>query len=152
MTGVQTCALPIFAGSVAFKLYDTFGFPVDLTADLCRERGVALDAEGFESEMERQRAQSREAWKGGEAGVSDAAAAELARTGVSVEFVGYDRLEAAARVVAAGQPAPQMFTGDDGWRRVIDAPIDLAYIATPWDTHTPYAAAAMEAEIGRAHV
>src|SRR4030066_321856 len=47
----------VFAGSVAFKLYDTFGFPVDLTADLCRERGVALDNEGLEAEMERQRAQ-----------------------------------------------------------------------------------------------
>jgi predicted dehydrogenase len=53
--------------------------------------------------------------------------------------------KAAARVVAAGQPAPLVFSGDDGWRRVIDAPIDLAYIATPWDTHTPYAVAAMEA-------
>jgi alanyl-tRNA synthetase len=90
----------VFAGSVAFKLYDTFGFPVDLTADLCRERGVALDTEGFEAEMERQRAQSREAWKGGDVGVSDAAAAELAKEGVSVDFVGYDRLEAAGRVVA----------------------------------------------------
>ena len=52
---------------------------------------------------------------------------------------------AAARVQAAGQPMPQIFFGAGGWRRVIDAPIDLAYIATPWDTHTPYAVAAMEA-------
>ena len=52
---------------------------------------------------------------------------------------------AAARVQAAGQPLPQIFFGAGGWRRVIDAPIDLAYIATPWDTHTPYAVAAMEA-------
>jgi alanyl-tRNA synthetase len=104
----------VFGGSVAFKLYDTFGFPVDLTADLCRERGVALDTEGFEAEMERQRAQSREAWKGGDVGVSDAAAAELAREGVSVDFVGYDRLEAAGRVVALFRDGKRVMSATGG--------------------------------------
>jgi len=104
----------VFAGSVAFKLYDTFGFPVDLTADLCRERGVTLDTEGFEAEMERQRAQSREAWKGGEVGVSDAATAELARAGVSAEFVGYDRLEAGARVVALFRGGERVMSAAEG--------------------------------------
>jgi alanyl-tRNA synthetase len=104
----------VFAGSVAFKLYDTFGFPVDLTADLCRERGVALDTEGFEAEMERQRAQSREAWKGGDVGVSDAAAAELAKDGVSVDFVGYDRLEAAGRVVALFRDGKRVMSATEG--------------------------------------
>ena len=104
----------VFAGSVAFKLYDTFGFPVDLTADLCRERGVALDNEGFEAEMERQRAQSREAWKGGDVGVSDAAAAELAKDGVSVDFVGYDRLEAAGRVVALFRDGKRVMSATEG--------------------------------------
>jgi len=104
----------VFAGSVAFKLYDTFGFPVDLTADLCRERGVALDTEGFEAEMERQRAQSREAWKGGDVGVSDAAAAELAKDGVFVDFVGYDRLEAAGRVVALFRDGKRVMSATEG--------------------------------------
>ena len=104
----------VFAGSVAFKLYDTFGFPVDLTADLCRERGVALDTDGFEAEMERQRAQSREAWKGGDVGVSDAAAAELAKDGVSVDFVGYDRLEAAGRVVAIFHDGKRVMSATEG--------------------------------------
>ncbi|MGZ9147110.1 MAG: alanine--tRNA ligase [Candidatus Deferrimicrobiaceae bacterium] len=104
----------VFAGSVAFKLYDTFGFPVDLTADLCRERGVALDTEGFEAEMERQRTQSREAWKGGDVGVSDAAAAELAKDGVSVDFVGYDRLEAAGRVVALFRDGKRVMSATEG--------------------------------------
>jgi alanyl-tRNA synthetase len=58
----------VFPGEVAFRLYDTYGFPADLTADLCRERGVALDSAGFEKEMEKQRAQSRVSWKGGEIG------------------------------------------------------------------------------------
>ncbi len=116
----------VFAGSVAFKLYDTFGFPVDLTADLCRERGVTLDTEGFEAEMERQRAQSREAWKGGEVGLSDAVAAELARTGVSVEFVGYDRLEAAARVVALFRDGERVMSAAEGGE------IDLVTDVTPF--------------------
>ena len=111
---IGKAGVKVFAGSVAFKLYDTFGFPVDLTADLCRERGVSLDTEGFEAEMERQRAQSREAWKGGEAGVSDAAAAELAGKGVSVEFVGYDRLEAGARVVALFRDGKRIMSAAEG--------------------------------------
>ncbi|TFG56151.1 MAG: alanine--tRNA ligase, partial [Deltaproteobacteria bacterium] len=105
---------PVFAGSVAFKLYDTFGFPVDLTADLCREREVTLDTEGFEAEMGRQRAQSREAWKGGEVGVSDAATAELARAGVSAELVGYDRLEAGARVIALFRDGERVMSVAEG--------------------------------------
>ena len=115
-----------FDGSVAFRLYDTFGFPVDLTADLCRERGVTLDETGFEAEMSRQRAQSREAWKGGEIGVSDAAAAELSRAGVSVEFVGYDHTSAGARVAA-------LFRGEE---RVVEAgegdDVDLVTDVTPF--------------------
>jgi alanyl-tRNA synthetase len=106
----------VFAGAVAFRLYDTFGFPFDLTADLCRERGVALDTEGFEEDMGRQRAQSREAWKGGEVGVSDAAAAELARAGAGVEFVGYERLEARGRIVAlfrGGARVPSAEKGEE---------------------------------------
>jgi alanyl-tRNA synthetase len=90
----------VFPGAVAFKLYDTYGFPADLTADLCRERGVALDSEGFEKEMEKQRAQSRVSWKGGEVGAQDVLAGELASAGISVDFVGYERMESDARVVA----------------------------------------------------
>ncbi|GAB4363375.1 MAG: alanine--tRNA ligase [Deltaproteobacteria bacterium] len=103
-----------FAGAVAFRLYDTFGFPVDLTADLCRERGVELDEAGFDREMDRQRAQSREAWKGGEIGVSDAAAAELAKAGLTVEFVGYDRTAAGARVTALFRGGARVTSAGEG--------------------------------------
>ncbi len=89
-----------FPGDAAFRLYDTYGFPVDLTADLCRERGVVLDSAGFEAEMEKQRAQSRGSWKGGDVGAQDAVAAELSRSGASVTFVGYERQAAEARVEA----------------------------------------------------
>jgi alanyl-tRNA synthetase len=90
----------VFPGDAAFRLYDTYGFPVDLTADLCRERGVALDTAGFEEEMEKQRAQSRVSWKGGEVGAHDAVASELARNKASVAFVGYERQEAEGRIEA----------------------------------------------------
>ncbi|MFZ2224201.1 MAG: alanine--tRNA ligase [Candidatus Deferrimicrobium sp.] len=90
----------VFPGEVAFKLYDTYGFPADLTADLCRERGVTLDSAGFEKEMEKQRVQSRVSWKGGEIGAQDAVAGELSRAGITVDFVGYERMESDARVVA----------------------------------------------------
>jgi alanyl-tRNA synthetase len=116
----------VFAGEVAFRLYDTYGFPADLTADLCRERGVALDQAGFEREMEKQRAQSRVSWKGGEAAASDAAAAFLSGAGVSVEFVGYERMEAAGRIVALfrnGDRAPSAAAGDE---------IDFATDVTPF--------------------
>jgi alanyl-tRNA synthetase len=90
----------VFPGDTAFRLYDTYGFPVDLTADLCRERGVTLDAAGFETEMEKQRAQSRVSWKGGEVGAHDAVASELSRTGSVVTFVGYERQADEARIEA----------------------------------------------------
>jgi len=115
-----------FDGSVAFRLYDTFGFPVDLTADLCRERGVELDEPGFEQEMARQRAQSREAWKGGEIGVSDAAASELAKAGILVEFVGYERTSAGARVAALFRGGERVVSAGEGEE------IDLVADVTPF--------------------
>ncbi len=116
----------VFAGDVAFRLYDTFGFPVDLTADLCRERGVALDSAGFEAEMDKQRAQSRTAWKGGEVGASDAAAAALSRDGVSVEFVGYDRLAAGAMVIGLFRGAGRVASAGPGDE------VDLVADVTPF--------------------
>src|SRR5512141_1112694 len=106
----------VFPGEVAFRLYDTYGFPADLTADLCRERGVALDSAGFEKEMEKQRAQSRVSWKGGEIGAQDAVAGELSRAGISVDFVGYERMESDARVVAVfrhGARVPSAASGEE---------------------------------------
>ena len=106
----------VFPGEVAFRLYDTYGFPADLTADLCRERGFDLDSAGFEVEMERQRAQSRVSWKGGEVGAPDALAGELSRAGVSVDFVGYERMESDARVVAVfrrGERVASAATGEE---------------------------------------
>jgi alanyl-tRNA synthetase len=80
-------------GETAFKLYDTYGFPLDLTADVCRERQVAVDEAGFESAMQRQREQARAAGKFrmGES---------LSYEGQTTRFVGYDTLAHEGRVTA----------------------------------------------------
>ena len=80
-------------GETAFRLYDTFGFPVDLTADICRERGVMLDMAGFEAAMEAQRERARAASK-------FVSAAGLEYAGGKTEFRGYDTLGVSSKVVA----------------------------------------------------
>jgi len=80
-------------GQTAFTLYDTFGFPLDLTADVCRERGVEVDEPGFDAAMARQREQARAAGK-------FKAAEVLEYSGVTTKFVGYEQLNHAAKVTA----------------------------------------------------
>jgi alanyl-tRNA synthetase len=87
-------------GEVAFKLYDTFGFPLDLTQDALRARGLSVDTDGFASAMERQRAEARKAWSG-----SGEAATETIWFGLreklgATEFLGYET-EAAEGVALA---------------------------------------------------
>jgi alanyl-tRNA synthetase len=80
-------------GETVFQLYDTFGFPVDLTADIARERGVRVDYAGFEAAMERQRERARAASR-------FAIAASVEYSGAATEFHGYDALTLEGRVVA----------------------------------------------------
>ena len=80
-------------GETVFRLYDTFGFPVDLTADICRERGVMIDMAGFEAAMEQQRERARAASK-------FSMAAGLEYSGGKTQFHGYDSLSLDAKVVA----------------------------------------------------
>jgi len=91
----------VIPGEVVFKLYDTFGFPVDLTADIVRKDGLSLDMEGFEAAMEAQREKARESWKGsGEQAVADSYK-KLSVRGIATEFIGYHGVtEATARVTA----------------------------------------------------
>ena len=79
-------------GETAFKLYDTYGFPLDLTADIARERGLSVDEAGFETHMEAQRDRARAASQFASAG-----AAQIAST-TATSFTGYDMLEAQAEV------------------------------------------------------
>ncbi len=91
----------VVPGDVVFKLYDTFGFPVDLTADIVRKDGLTLDMEKFEACMEAQREKARESWKGsGEQAVADSYM-KLATRGIATSFVGYHGLTEAKSVVTA---------------------------------------------------
>jgi alanyl-tRNA synthetase len=83
----------VLPGEVAFKLHDTYGFPLDLSADVCRERGLSVDEAGFATAMEKQKAQARAAGKF----KMDKA---LDYTGEGNDFVGYDDLTANAKVLA----------------------------------------------------
>ena len=90
----------VIPGDVLFKLYDTYGFPTDLTADIVESEGFTIDEAGFEICMERQRAQAREHWKGsGEEGISQIYK-ELHNSGVRGQFVGYDEMSTYAPVLA----------------------------------------------------
>ncbi len=100
----------VLPGDVAFKLHDTYGFPLDLTNDVCRERGVSVDADGFNAAMERQKAQARAAGKF----KMDKA---LDYSGAGNTFVGYEQLAAQAKVVALyvdGTPVAELKQGQAG--------------------------------------
>jgi len=100
----------VLPGEVAFKLHDTYGFPLDLSGDVCRERGVAVDEAGFHAAMEAQKAKGRAAGKF----KMDKA---LEYNGAGNTFVGYDRLEVPAKVVALyldGTPVAELKVGQQG--------------------------------------
>ncbi|GLR08450.1 alanine--tRNA ligase [Mixta theicola] len=98
-------------GETVFRLYDTFGFPADLTADVCRERNLKIDEAGFEQAMERQRQRAREA-SGFGADYSNVISIDSAST-----FKGYDNLALKAAITAIyvnGQPADEITAGQEG--------------------------------------
>ena len=88
------------AGDVAFKLYDTFGFPYDLTEDALRAQGIAVDRAGFDAAMAQQKAAARAAWKGSGERASDDIWFDLAETHGSTEFTGYASTSGEATVLA----------------------------------------------------
>ena len=83
----------VFNGDLAFKLHDTYGFPLDLTADICRERNVTVDSAAFDAAMARQKEQARAAGK-------FKMAANLEYDGQATNFHGYEKLETQAKVLA----------------------------------------------------
>ena len=100
----------VLPGEVAFKLHDTFGFPLDLSADVCRERGLTVDEAGFHAAMEKQKAQGRAAGKF----KMDKA---LDYSGDGNDFVGYESLTQASKVLALyadGAAVPTLAAGQSG--------------------------------------
>ena len=97
-------------GEIIFKLYDTYGFPYDLTADICRERNIELDEAGFNREMEAQRARAR-------AAQSFKANAQLPYEGQDTEFKGYSERQTESKVLALykdGEQVDELNEGDEG--------------------------------------
>ena len=88
------------AGETAFKLYDTFGFPYDLTEDALRAQGFGVDRAGFDVAMDQQKAMARAAWKGSGAKASDDVWFDIAERVGSTEFTGYTATEGEGQVVA----------------------------------------------------
>ncbi|KQZ39555.1 alanine--tRNA ligase [Duganella sp. Root1480D1] len=98
-------------GATAFTLYDTYGFPLDLTADICREREVTLDEAGFAAAMEAQKKMSQAAGK------FKKMAANVEYSGEKNKFVGYDQLLHDSKVIALyanGAPVQELKTGEQG--------------------------------------
>ena len=105
----------VIPGEVVFKLYDTFGFPADLTADVARERGLEVDMAGFERAMEEQRERGRAASR------FDADIGSRVKVDTGVQFLGYDAVAATSKVIAlyrrAGEHVEQsdeLRTGEEG--------------------------------------
>jgi alanyl-tRNA synthetase len=92
--------LTVIPGEVLFKLYDTYGFPIDLTADIVEADGFSIDEAGFASCMEVQRKKARKHWKGSGEEAIGTIYRELVEQGVAVNFIGYKEMQASSKVVA----------------------------------------------------
>jgi alanyl-tRNA synthetase len=115
MEGLKAKGKKVLPGDMAFKLYDTFGFPLDLTEDIVREAEMTIDLEGFERSMEGQRRRAREAWEG-EMGKLPPIYQELMAEGVAAQFVGYENLQAFSevmRIIKKGRFAPTARQGEE---------------------------------------
>ncbi|MDD5298675.1 MAG: alanine--tRNA ligase [Rhodocyclaceae bacterium] len=115
---MEKAGTKVFNGDTAFKLHDTFGFPLDLTADICRERGVTVDGAAFDAAMARQKEQARAAGK-------FKMAANLEYSGPATTFHGYDGLETKGNILALykdGVAVNELFEGDMGVAVLDDTP------------------------------
>jgi len=100
----------IIPGEFIFKLYDTYGFPVDIVRDIAIERGIAFDEPGFAQAMEQQREQSRKSWKGGDVDHLEAGIIALAAQGKKAEFIGYGATQGVATIEGIVDAAGQLVT------------------------------------------
>jgi alanyl-tRNA synthetase len=108
IAGMQGTVLP---GATVFKLYDTYGFPVDLTADIARERGLSIDSAGFEQAMDVQKQQARAASR------FEADEALVIEDAAETRFEGYEQLQSSGQVLALyknGKPVRELKAGEQG--------------------------------------
>ncbi len=102
-------------GDVAFRLYDTYGFPLDLTQDALRLRGIGVDTKGFDAAMEKQKAEARKAWKGSGEAATETVWFEIKERVGATEFLGYDTEAAEGQIVAVvkdGKEVKSLKAGD----------------------------------------
>ncbi len=113
---LKAAAGTTLSGEVTFKLYDTFGFPADLTEDIIEKHGLKVDHEGFVTHMHKQQELSRKAWKGsGEEAVAEIYK-NLLHEGLKSEFVGYDDFSATGKIIAIlhdGSPVSRAEKGQE---------------------------------------
>src|SRR5262249_15316694 len=104
-------------GETAFTLYDTYGFPLDLTQDALKPRGIAVDTDGFNAAMERQREKARASWAGSGDAATEAVWFSLRESAGATEFLGYET-ESAEGVIAAlvkdGKEVAALRNGESG--------------------------------------
>ncbi|HYR65151.1 MAG TPA: alanine--tRNA ligase, partial [Reyranella sp.] len=105
-------------GDVAFKLYDTYGFPLDLTQDVLRARDIGVDTAGFEKAMDEQRAKARAAWAGSGETADQAIWFDVRQKAGATEFLGYDTERAEGQIKAIvldGKEVASLKAGQSGW-------------------------------------
>jgi alanyl-tRNA synthetase len=106
----------VLPGETAFKLYDTYGFPLDLTQDAVRAKGLTVDTEGFEAAMERQRQMARESWAGSGQTAQGAEWFTLRDRLGPTDFIGYDHVEGTGEVLAILKDGAQVDAAEAGDR------------------------------------
>ena len=115
-----------FSGEVAFKLYDTYGFPLDLTQDMLRELGLGVDLQGFEKCMQEQKDRSKAHWKGSGDSVKDGDFNALLSEFGKNEFVGYERMSVESKILAlldsSFKRIESLEAGQEGWVMLEDTP------------------------------
>ena len=107
----------VFPGEVAFRLYDTYGFPLDLTEDALRARGIGVDTAGFDASMAKQKEEARRAWKGSGEAATEEIWFEIKDSTGATEFLGYDTEVVEGEIVAlvsGGKPVKTLKAGDEG--------------------------------------
>ncbi|WP_084862127.1 alanine--tRNA ligase [Salibaculum halophilum] len=102
------------AGETAFKLYDTYGFPLDLTQDALREKGMSVDTDGFDAAMAEQKAKARAAWAGSGEAADAAVWFDIADEHGATDFLGYDTEKAEGQIVAVVSGAARVDAAEVG--------------------------------------
>ena len=103
-------------GDIAFQLYDTYGFPVDLTADVLREHNLSLDQSGFDEAFEKHREKARGTWKGSEGKELETLVVKWSAEGIETKFLGYENMRAAGKLlklVRHGKEISESTEGDE---------------------------------------